>query len=176
MIYYGRNPYFDRYMYLIQQNQPIMPQTPNSMPVDIYTYPQNYPTALKLMSEAISTEINARIFYVYFKSLAPTQEEKNIIQEIMDDAVKHFVLFKQIYYELTGQTPEVAPAVDFVKPATYCDAIKQLILVEIGTIKDYSDILYAMQDRRHINMLTEIITDEQNHINYYTLLLSNNKC
>ncbi|MDF2678242.1 MAG: hypothetical protein K0Q97_2586 [Bacillota bacterium] len=176
MIYYGRNPYFDKYMYLIQQNQPIMPQTPNSMPVDIYTYPQNYPAALELMSEAISTEINGRIFYVYFKSLAPTQEEKDIIQEIMDDAVKHFGLFRQIYYELTGQIPEITPAGDLVKPNTYCDAIKQLILFEIGIIKAYSNILYAMQDRRHINMLIEIISDEQNHINYYILLLSNNKC
>ena len=33
-----------------------------------------------------------------------------------------------------------------------------------------------MQDRRHINMLTEIITDEIRHANLYNLLYSKNGC
>lgn len=34
----------------------------------------------------------------------------------------------------------------------------------------------AMQDRRHINMLAEIITDELRHGNLYNFLYSKNKC
>ncbi|HCL01056.1 MAG TPA: rubrerythrin, partial [Lachnoclostridium phytofermentans] len=40
----------------------------------------------------------------------------------------------------------------------------------------YRQILFAMQDRIHINMLTEIITDEIRHGILYTYLYSKNNC
>lgn len=176
MSYYDINPYSDKYMYLSQLNKLNTTQTPSLGPFDKYSYPQNYQEALKLISDAIFSEINGRVFYIYFRNLAPTQEEKDIINEIMDDAEKHFRLFQQIYYELTGQIPEFYQDGNLPEPATYCDTIRQLILFEIGIIRAYKNILYALQDRRHINMLFEILTDEQNHINYYTYLLSKNNC
>ena len=149
---------------------------PNRMPMDIYTYPQNLPMALKLITEALSGETEDKLFYNYLLSVAPSQEDKDIICGIRNDEMKHFKLFRQIYFELTCQMPPQPRQEEFKKPSSYCQGIKRAILGELAAVEKYRKILFAMQDRRHINMLTEIITDELRHASLYNLLYSKNEC
>jgi rubrerythrin len=85
-------------------------------------------------------------------------------------------MFRQIYYQLTGQQLSPQQDVPFDKPVSYCDGIKKALMGEQKAVQKYRKILFAMQNRVHINMLTEIITDEIRHGILYNYLYSKNGC
>lgn len=170
MVYYGN------YLYNPIYFQPMQPINPYSGTSDQYTYPQNFPMALQLIRDALSGETEDELFYDYLISVAPSQEDKEIIAGIRDDEMEHFDLFKQLYIELTGQMPPQQKEEGFTKPETYCQGIKKALLGELSAVEKYRKILFAMVDRRHINILTRIITDELRHAGFYNFLYSKNKC
>lgn len=148
-----------------------------NMPIqDIYTYPSNLPGALQLITEAVKGEMEDRLFYEYLIGTAPKEEDKNIIRGIRDNEISHFGLFRQIYFELTGQMLPPPEKALFSQPETYCHGIKGALMGEQNAVVKYRKILFAMQNRRHINMLTEIITDEIRHGILYNYLYSKNSC
>ena len=154
-----------------------MPQIANNMTgLEQYTYPQNVSEALKLIQEAITGETEDRMFYQYLIENAPSEEDKEIIKGIRDDEISHFKLFRQVYHQLTGQILPPPENVTFEKPASYCDGIKRAIRGEQNAVKKYRKILFALQDRVQINILTEIITDEIRHGILYNYLYSKNGC
>ena len=59
--------------------------------------------SLMLMAEAVQGEQEDRLFYDYLISVAPTQEDKDIIASIRDDEIRHNLMFKQMYKMYTGQ-------------------------------------------------------------------------
>ena len=141
-----------------------------------YIYPQNLPEALKLIGEAVAGETEDRMFYQYLLETAPSDEDKEIIKGIREDEIRHFTLFKQVYFMLTRQL--LAPSQDpsFEKPSAYCEGLKRAIQGEQNAIIKYRRILYALQDRILINILTGIITDETRHGLLYNYLYSKNGC
>jgi rubrerythrin len=161
---------------------PTMPQQDFITQYDImqnqylYDYPQNLPMALELIRGAVEGEREDEMFYDYLISVAPSDEDKNIIIGIRDDERKHFMMFRQIYCELTGQMLPPPTESGFEFPETFCAGVKKALQGELGAVQRYRKILFAMISRRHINMLTEIITDELRHANLYNLLYSMNQC
>lgn len=143
---------------------------------DPYSYPQNFPVALQLIRNAVAGEREDELFYDYLISVAPSEEDKSIIRSIRDDERKHFKLFRQIYYELTGQVIPPTQDTKFDRPKSYCAGIQKALFGELGAVERYRRILFALQDRRQINMLTEIITDEIKHSSKYNFLYSKNEC
>jgi rubrerythrin len=85
-------------------------------------------------------------------------------------------MYRQLYFELTGQTLPPPKETAFERPSTYCAGIQKALFGELGAVERYRRILFAMQNRRHINMLTEIITDELKHASKYNYLYAKNKC
>lgn len=165
--------YFDAPYYSGYVNDQGNDRTSNSYP---YKFSKNYQIALQLISEALSGETADRLFYTYLISEAPSQEDKEIIAGIRDDEMKHFELFTQIYFELVGQIPPSVKEDEFIKPMSYCQGIKKALLGEMAAVEKYRKILFGMEQRSHINMLVEIITDELRHGNLYNLLYSKNEC
>ena len=163
-------------------NIPIMPpcEMPNQYMIpaqDIYSFPQNFPIALQLIRDAVSGERSDELFYDYLISVAPSEEDKNIIGSIRDDERQHNRLFRQIYLELTGQMiPPPSQEEEFTRPQSYCAGIQTALFGELGAVERYRIILFALQDRTQINILTRIITDEQKHATKYNFLYSKNKC
>lgn len=167
----------NNYYYSMMPGQYVMPQCMLDMTANNhYTYPQNVPGALQLIREAVRGETEDRMFYEYLISVAPTEEEKNIIRGIRDDEIKHFGLFRQIYCELTGQMLPPPEEAVFEKPASYCEGLKRAIQGEQNAVIRYRKILFALQDRVQINKLTEIITDEIRHGSLYNYLYAKNGC
>lgn len=159
------------------QSPYMMPQTTQDLNApDPYSYPQNLPTALQLIRDAVAGEREDEMFYDYLISVAPTEEDKDIIRSIRDDERKHFKMFRQIYFELTGQSVPPTKDKEFERPTSYCAGIQKALFGELGAVERYRKILFALQDRRHINMLTEIITDELKHSSKYNFLYSKNHC
>ncbi len=181
---FSTTPYISPYM--TRQSQYMMSQT-TDLPMTVqyqtplmglgdYTYPQNVPGALKLIQEAVEGETEDRMFYQYLIENAPFAEDKEIITGIQADEISHFGLFRQLYFQLTGQMLPPPQNVTFEKPATYCEGIGRALMGEQNAVRKYRRILYALQDRVQINILTGIITDEIRHGILYSYLYSKNGC
>lgn len=150
-------------------NQPMMWNDPY-MPDD------GLSAALKEIQDALKGENEDRMFYTYLIDQAPSDEDKRIIEGIRDDEMKHYKVFGQLYYELTGRAASPEQDTDFEKPASYCDGLRRALLGEQNAVRKYRKILFAMQHRTHINILTEIITDELRHLGLYNFLFAKNGC
>jgi len=136
----------------------------------------NLQEALELIKEAVSGETEDRLFYEYLISVAPSDEEKNLIKGIRDDEIKHFSFFRDLYKELAGAALPITSDGDFQKPKSYCDGLKDALLGEQRAVQKYRKILFVLVDRNQINKLIEIITDELRHGSIYNYLYSRNKC
>lgn len=155
---------------------PNMYRLENTVNIDPYTYPQNLTNAIQLIEGAVAGEREDELFYDYLINVAPNQESKNIIGSIRDDEMKHNRMFRKIYYDITRKTLPANENINFEKPKSYCDGIKKALNGELGAVQRYRMILFALQNRVHINMLTEIITDELRHANLYNFLFTLDKC
>ncbi len=150
---------------------------PESTPdLSIYTYPGNVPGALTLLQTSVAGETEDRMFYQYLIENAPTQEDREIITGIRDDEIGHFGLVRHVYSQLTGQTLPPPQNVTFERPASYCHGLMTAIRGETNAVIRYRQILFALQDRTLINILTAIITDELRHGILYSYLYSKNGC
>ncbi|MEI6101510.1 MAG: ferritin-like domain-containing protein, partial [Eubacteriales bacterium] len=154
-----------------QSAQPAVPADPFP-----YHYPQNRDLALQLIREAVGGEAEDKDFYAQIIRAATSQEDKEILTTIRNDEMKHSELLRKLYYELTGQMLKTPAPYENATRMTYCQALKKALLGEVAAISKYRKILFGMQDRRHINMLTEILTDEIRHADLYGLLISMNGC
>lgn len=132
--------------------------------------------ALQLIKDALKGENEDKLFYEYLIGAARDAEDKKVISGIRDDEMKHYQLFRRLYYELAGNVPEPAGELPFEKPASFCAGLRKALMGEQNAVTYYRRILYAMNDRRYINMMTEIITDEIRHLGLYNYLYAKNKC
>ena len=162
--------------------QPTPVQIPLQMPtaaeVDPYTYPQNVKNALQLILDALNKEAGDAQFYQYLVNQAPTQDDKNIIIDIQKDEIRHFVLIGHIYTRITGNPPPAPQLFESNIPmlSTYCQGLNTAFLGEIEDGSRYRKILYAMQDRTDVNIMTEIVADEIEHASLYSFLYAKNRC
>jgi len=132
--------------------------------------------ALELMKQAVEGETEDRLFYDYLIKNATSQSDKEIIGGIRDNEINHAKMFRQLYYEHTGKVIPPNMDVKFEPPKTYCEGLKKALIGETNAVIKYRKILFAMKDRRHINMLTEIITDELRHGILYSFIIHSNDC
>lgn len=190
-----QSPNFSRYA-MAQQDQPTGPtqpqtqkpsqqqtqvqrpsQTPSAAIVDPYTYPQNVKNALQLILDALNKEAGDAQFYQYLVNQAPTQSDKNIIIDIQKDELRHFDLIGHIYTRITGNPPPAPQLFENIpRLSTYCQGLNTAFLGEIEDGSRYRKILYAMQDRTDVNIMTEIVADEIEHASLYSFLYSKNRC
>lgn len=139
--------------------------------------PQSYKSlqeALRLVKDAIQDEREDELFYDYLISVAPTKEEKNIIQTIRDDERKHNRMFRKIYRDFTGQEVQVPEDIDFQKPKSYLDGIKKALFGELAAMERYRDIRAGLPYRYNRDMVFEILTDELKHADKYNYILNAN--
>ncbi|HWT26440.1 MAG TPA: ferritin-like domain-containing protein [Mobilitalea sp.] len=171
---YNGNGSYGQYVY--GQTPPTVYTTMISHQTDIFTYPQNLQHALDLIQQALSGETEDRMFYTWLLEQAPSKEDQEIITGIRNDEIGHFALFNQLYYEITGMSPQQITGEPFTPPENYCAGLARALLGEQNAVRKYRQILYAMQFRVHINIMTEIITDEIRHGILYNYLYSKNNC
>lgn len=148
----------------------------NGMDERPYTYPDNLPGAINLIREAVSGERGDELFYDYLIKNSPNEESRNVITGIRDNERKHNRMFRQIYHDLTGKSVSGVQNEEMQYPKHFCDGVKKALYGELAAVQRYRKILFAMQSRVHINMLTEIITDEIRHASLYNFLYSFNQC
>jgi rubrerythrin len=143
---------------------------------DPYDPAKVYPEALKNITEALKGETEDRAFYEYLISQAPSGFDAEVITGIRNDEMRHYALFRQLYLELTGKNLPETQGEPFVRPESYCAGIRGALMGEQRAVIKYRTILFAMQDRKHINIVTSIVTDELRHLGLYNYLYSKNGC
>jgi len=148
---------------------------PNPMVQEQYMMASNLKIVLQLIQDAVSGEREDELFYDFLIGEAPSNEDKKIIESIRDDERKHFKMFREMYFELTGQMLPPPPEAEFVKPESYLAGLQKALFGELGAVERYRKILFGLQMRKHINMITEIITDELKHAHKYNFLYAKNK-
>ncbi|MDO8686489.1 MAG: hypothetical protein Q7J78_07460 [Clostridiales bacterium] len=141
-----------------------------------YIYPCNLPEALMHIKDAVMGEKEDEMFYNQLLLIAPCEEDKKVIESIRDDEKKHGRMFREIYCELTGQMLPPAPEGEQEKLQNYCKAMEKAFLGELKALEKYRKILFAMNNPKHKNMVTEIASDELKHACKYNYLMSKNKC
>lgn len=162
---------------LLNMAEPHQNMAENSMKFSPYFhYPQNLAGALDLIRQAVAGENEDRIFYSYLIENAPTNDDRQIITGIRDNEISHFGWFRELYRDLTGAEIPPQQGEEFKQPANYCDGLARALKGEQNAVIRYRKILYAMQSRVHINVLTEIISDEIRHGILYSYLYSKNNC
>ncbi|MBW7452594.1 ferritin-like domain-containing protein [Paenibacillus sepulcri] len=128
--------------------------------------------ALTLIMQAVAGEREDELFYDYLISVAPSQEEKDIIQSIRNDERKHNQMFRTIYQDLTGQAIMAPTDIMFEKPKSYVDGIRKALFGELAAVERYRDIRAGLPDRFYRDMAFEILTDELKHASKYNYILN----
>ena len=137
--------------------------------VAVYAYPE----ALRIIMESAGSEREDELFYDYLLSVAP-ESQRNIIASIRDDERKHIQLFKQLYWELTGQDIPLAQDEPFERPQSYCDGLTRALFGELGAVEKYRKILFGLEFLPYRNIITEIYTDELKHAAKWNYLFAVN--
>jgi rubrerythrin len=144
-------------------------------PVSMGRYDERYYAAVKLILEGIAGEREDELFYDYLISVAPTEQEKQVITGIRDDERKHRRLFRQLYQQLTGQRPPVMEEGEqFERPASYLEGIERALLGELKAFEKYRTI-YKYLPQQYRDTVFEIMTDELKHAHLYNWLYAKNK-
>jgi rubrerythrin len=130
--------------------------------------------ALDLIEEAVQDERADELRYDYLISVAPTQEEKDIIASIRNDERNHRQWFREIYKYYTDKEIESKNGEEFVKPATYLDGISKAVFGELGALEKYRFIREGLPSRLYRDTIFRILTDEMKHATKYDYILSKN--
>ncbi|OAT82270.1 ferritin-like domain-containing protein [Desulfotomaculum copahuensis] len=139
--------------------------------VSIYALPE----AVDLIAKSVGSEREDELFYDYLLSVAPPAQ-RDVISSIRDDERKHFRLFKELYWELTGRDIPPASEVTFKRPDSYCEGISRALFGELAAVERYRKILFGFEFIPYRNILTEIYTDELKHASKWNYLFSLNAC
>lgn len=142
---------------------------PTYMYVPMYAYPE----ALKLIAQSVSSEREDELFYDYLLSVTPPSQ-RDVIISIRNDERKHVKMFRQLYWELTGQDLPPIQDVPFERPQNYCEGITKALFGELTAVEKYRKILFGFEFLPYRNMLTEIYTDELKHATKWNYLFSLN--
>lgn len=143
-------------------------------PIHMY-YPENaYPNALRLIVEAVQGEREDELFYDYLLRNAPDDRQRQIIASIRDDERKHNRMFRELYFQLTGQDVPPAPDGAFEIPGSYLEGIERALFGELNAVVRYRQILFGLVFLPFRNLLIEIITDEIRHADMWNFLYTLN--
>ena len=116
---------------------------------------------LSQMMKAINGEYAAIACYQKLKNLAPTKNEKTIINEIRKDEIRHFNTFSNLYTQLTGK--KHTPIITEKCPSDYKKGIDYAFNDEQETVDLYLDIAYHTDNKKVKEEFLRAAHDEQNH-------------
>lgn len=150
-----------------------MPNFGLGLPFQSKTY-KTLASAIDLIKQSIEDEKEDEIFYNYLKSIAPSAEEKNIIESIRSEEIKHNKYLREIYSFYTKKTAPYAEDVKLEKSKTYLDGIKKAKFGELAAVERYRDIRAGLPHQYYRDMVFEILTDELRHADKYEYILSIN--
>ena len=132
--------------------------------------------SLEGVKKAVQGESEDEAFYNYLVSIAPTQEEKDVLASIRNEERGHGAIFRQIYKELMAT--EVPPSEEEAlaeKPKSYAEGLRKALFGELKAVEKYREIMKGLPTALYKDLLFDIITDELKHAAKYNYLINLNK-
>lgn len=125
---------------------------------------------LELILEVVRFEAVTELTFDYLKVLAPREEEKYLLDKMLEDEREHFRQLKLMYFHITGRQAEVDFPV-FKRPETYLSGIEEIFYEKIEIINTYKKMkkmapIFQMRDE-----VTTFIFDELSHLSMLNHIL-----
>jgi rubrerythrin len=125
-----------------------------------------------MLIEAMKAERHDRVKYQRMMEMSSDPEVIKQIKFAYDDEIKHYGMFQQMYYELTGKKIEFPIPTNIEKYDTLMEAVKSSIEGESEAVDLYREIFALMSNKQMRDKVFEIITDEQEHFGRFIYLYS----
>ena len=130
---------------------------------------------LELIKSSVASEKEDERFYDYLIAIAPSQDDKKIIESIRNDERHHNQMLRKIYLELTGiALPKSVESSESELTLTYMQGLEQALMGELSAMERYRKIYFEMTDKQRHDMIFEILTDELKHAAKYNFLIAKN--
>jgi len=124
---------------------------------------------LPLIEKSIDGEFSAVSCYQQLKNLAPTKKEREIINEIRKDEIRHLNTFSTIYTQLTGK--KYNPKITGKYPNEYKAGLDFAFHDEQNTVDHYLDISAKTENEYIKEQFKRAASDEQNHAVWFLYFL-----
>lgn len=122
------------------------------------------------LEEAINGEYNTIYCYEHLADLAPSDEIKKRIMEIRSDEVRHYEMFWDVYYSLTGK--EFQPEITKKCSTSYSAGVLAAFLDEQKTTEFYHRAMREASATEAKKAFDSAAKDEQNHAVWYLYYLT----
>jgi rubrerythrin len=133
-----------------------------------------FPEAVHMIKEAVQGERNDELFYDELINLAPSQEQKAIIESIRNDERGHNKMFREMYRALTGQEITGVSNEQYEKVQSYIEGLQRALQGELGAVERYRNIWFGMPVGIYKDTVYGIILDELKHAAKYNYLITLN--
>lgn len=127
-------------------------------------------TLNNMIVEAMKAERHDRVKYQRLMEMTNDPFVKKQIDFAYEDEIKHYKIFQQIYYQLTGKTMDIPLPTDIEKYNTLLTAVQSSIEGENEAVDLYRQIYALMTNKQMRDKIFEIITDEQEHFGRFIYL------
>ncbi|WP_102263126.1 ferritin-like domain-containing protein [Mesobacillus jeotgali] len=142
----------------------------------MYPYYDHYRQNQKLikdLTKAINGEYSATQCYTKLAGMAPNAEQRDQINEILNDEKKHLQQFSQIFTTLTGKQPR--PQMVEECGETYLEGLRASFKDEQKTTDFYHEIADEATDPVIKKIFRRAAYDEQNHAVWFLYYLGKEK-
>lgn len=126
---------------------------------------------LDLIKEAMKDERHDRVKYKNMMEMTNDERIKKQINFAYMDEGKHYKMFQQIYYSLSGKIIDIP-----IPPVESYNNIKAAVETsidgELDAVELYRKIMSLLPSQRLRDMAFEILTDEQEHATRFVYIYS----
>jgi rubrerythrin len=122
--------------------------------------------------EAMKAERHDRVKYQRMMEMTTDPAVIKQIKFAYDDEIKHYEMFQQIYYQLTGKKVNIPIPANVENYNTLMEAVQSSIEGENEAVDHYREIFSLMTNKQMRDKIFEIITDEQEHFGRFIYLYS----
>ncbi|OIJ14120.1 hypothetical protein BKP35_07935 [Anaerobacillus arseniciselenatis] len=129
---------------------------------------------LNLIIEVVRFEAVTELTFDYLKVLAPSKEEKVLLQKMLDDEREHFKELKRMYYNITGKSAAGDPPV-FIRPESYLLAIEKIFYEKVEIIPLYKKMKKIAPTIDMREQISNFIYDELSHLSMLNHILIKSK-
>lgn len=123
---------------------------------------------LRDLEQAIADEAEAAEFYRYLESIAPNAEAREQVHHATEDEIKHHRMLSHLYRRLTGRHPAVEQPV--IERPGFAAGVYMAFNDELEAAEHYRDMLLSTRDMAIRDMMFEIMMDEMEHADRFTMI------
>ena len=122
--------------------------------------------------EAMKAERHDRVKYQRMMEMTTDPVVIKQIKFAYDDEIKHYGMFQQMYYQLTGKRLDIPIPTNIEKYNTLMETVQSSIEGENEAVDLYRGIYALMTNKQMRDSIFEIITDEREHFGRFIYLYS----